>query len=147
MGKQYEHQGPVSYKPGTRHILISNKRGIAYPKHRIASRAHRLKVIVAEEIGLQNIAWVSGQCDSIWEFILVCPCSSILFFTHIPCPHPSFHMLLSCGEGKESEYMKWGRQYEHLHHIRHLPDLSQQKGYSISKAGNRAHRLKAIVVK
>ena len=50
------------------------------------------------------------------------PYSIPSYYTHMlysnPYPHPSLHILLYCGEGKASEYMKWGRNYEHLYHIK-----------------------------
>ena len=50
------------------------------------------------------------------------PYSIPSYYTHMlyshPYQHPSLHILLSCGEGKASEYTKWGRNYEHLYHIK-----------------------------
>ena len=51
-------------------------------------------------------------------YVLI-PYSIPSYYTHIhPYQHSSLHILLSCGEGKASEYMKWGRNYEHLYHIK-----------------------------
>ena len=69
----------------------------------------------------------------------------ILYPHSIPASYPSFHIFLSCGEGQESEHMKWGKKYEPLFHMRQVQGMSQQKGYSIVKAGYRAHSLKVIV--
>jgi len=47
------------------------------------------------------------------------------------------------GEGKESEYMKWGRKYEHQFHMRQVQVISQQRVYSLSKSGYIEHLLKS----
>ena len=126
--------------------VFLNKKGIAYPKQGIGHTGSKplwsgWQDSIDNWRTLLGSALLFGQCGSIWE---ICNAHVLLPFL---CPHsmPSFSLILylillfilsyQMVEGKESEHMIWGRKYEPPCHMRQVQGISQQMGYSLSKAG------------
>ena len=135
-----EKQAPVSYESGTRNISAKNVQLIQSRVQGTQAQSHCDGV---DRTCLTN----EEHCWSLWAVWLNLRYTMLMFlnlilyphtiptcYTHILHSHPSLHILLYCGEGKEPEYMKWGRKYEHLYHMKQVQGISQQKRYSLSKS-------------